>query len=563
MNKPKKPLLMLVLASLVIFSACSPAATPTPTEVAPEVSAPPENQAGVLISDKNDLFSTAGTCTGCHQNTIDKDGKDISNSELWRGTMMANAMVDPYYRAGVNNEVASFPQYAAVIEDKCNTCHMPMAHFSDAAQGKQGMIFGVGGYTDSENTLHKLAADAVSCTACHQILKDNLGEYISYSGGMIYDLKTPPGERDLFGPYVPQETSVTVMVAGSGFVPIQGEHLFQSEFCATCHNLYTNYVTSDGSLSEDQFPEQTPYSEWLASDFANQKSCQDCHMPVIEEEISISNITPDVLRSPYSKHSFVGGNVYMSQVLKKFGNEIVVQAQDQHFDATSARAEDQLQTGTAEMNLANLSSQDNELGFDVNISIQTGHKFPTSFPSRRVWLHVVVKDANQKIIFDSGSVNENGMITGNDNDADAALFEPHYDEITNPEQVQIYEAIMHNTEGKVTTTLLAASSYIKDNRLLPTGFDKTNVTADIQPYGDAQTDDDFLGGSDTVSYRIDTTNASGPFTVEVELLYQSISYRWAKNSFEFGTEEALLFEKYYNEVPNLPVIVASETIKSK
>ncbi len=68
---------------------------------------------------------------------------------------------------------------------------------------------------------------------------------------------------------------------------------------------------------------------------------------------------------------------------------------------------------------------------------------------------------------------------GNDNDADPAAYEPHYATIDDAEQVQIYESIMGNTDGEVTTTLLRGAGYLKDNRLLPSGFDKDTVGADI------------------------------------------------------------------------------------
>ena len=55
---------------------------------------------------------------------------------------------------------------------------------------------------------------------------------------------------------------------------------------------------------------------------------------------------------------------------------------------------------------------------------------------------------------------------------DATRFEPHYTEITRPGQVEIYEAILADREGKVTTGLLTGVRFIKDNRLLPHGFDK-------------------------------------------------------------------------------------------
>ena len=39
--------------------------------------------------------------------------------------------------------------------------------------------------------------------------------------------------------------------------------------------------------------------------------------------------------------------------------------------------------------------------------------------------------------------------------------------ITDQGQVQIYESLMRDTDGNITYTLLRASTYSKDNRLLP------------------------------------------------------------------------------------------------
>jgi hypothetical protein len=49
---------------------------------------------------------------------------------------------------------------------------------------------------------------------------------------------------------------------------------------------------------------------------------------------------------------------------------------------------------------------------------------------------------------------------------DATRFEPHYLEITRPDQVQLYEAML-GAHGALTTGLLITVRYIKDNRLLP------------------------------------------------------------------------------------------------
>jgi len=253
----------------------------------------------------------------------------------------------------------------------------------------------------------------------------------------------------------------------------------------------------------------------------------------------------------------------MLNILKNFGGESGVQANEAQFDATIERTLAQLQSAAANLEVSQPTMAGSTLSFDVTINTLTGHKFPSGFPSRRAWIEVKVTDSAGKVVFTSGEANPDGSINGNDNDADPALFEPHYDQITSPDQVQIYEDIMGDVEGNVTTVLMAAASYLKDNRLLPAGFDKTAAPADITPSADAMADDDFLGGSDTVSYNLDLGGASGPFTVEVTLLYQSIASRWAQEVGKTDTDQAKLFSEYYNTLPNTPVVVASQTVKSK
>src|SRR6185437_17116552 len=99
----------------------------------------------------------------------------------------------------------------------------------------------------------------------------------------------------------------------------------------------------------------------------------------------------------------------------------------------------------------------------------------------------------------------------------------------------------------VTTGLLNASQYLKDNRLLPKGFDKATADPDIAVHGGAATDPDFVGGRDRVRYAVDLHGASGPFTVHVELLYQPIGFRWAHNLRDYTQAfEPRRFTEYYD-----------------
>jgi hypothetical protein len=133
------------------------------------------------------------------------------------------------------------------------------------------------------------------------------------------------------------------------------------------------------------------------------------------------------------------------------------------------------------------------------------------------------------MIFESGSFQPDGSIRGNDNDLDASRYEPHYEESDDPEKVQIYEAIMADAGGSVTTGLLKGLRYLKDNRLLPMGFDKHEAPVDIVTQGNARDDDDFVAGGDRLRYSVKLRQDAGPYNVRAELWYQPIGYRRAQN----------------------------------
>jgi hypothetical protein len=167
----------------------------------------------------------------------------------------------------------------------------------------------------------------------------------------------------------------------------------------------------------------------------------------------------------------------------------------------------------------------------------------------------LIKDRDGKTVFESGALNANGSIEGNVNDLDALRFEPHFREITSSDQVEIYEPILKDSEGRVTTGLAAAVGYLKDNRLLPSGFNKETADSDIAAVGDASGDPSFVGGSDTVRYSVNSSTSQGPFQVTAELWYQPIGYRWAHNLASYKSFETARFVGYYDSAPQTTAIV--------
>jgi hypothetical protein len=477
-------------------------------------------------------FSGSGNCLMCHNNLTDAQGKDVSIETDWSSTMMANSARDPLWRAKVRSELNRNPQLAEVISDKCTRCHAPMANFEAKKNGEPMQVLD-GGFLDASHSRHDSALNGVSCTLCHQIQDSpNLGTLSGFTGK--YEIGS---DKLIYGPY--DDLFPNPMVMNTGYTPTYSAHVKESKLCASCHNLKTPYVDSFGNVlsttPESEFPEQMPYSEWEHSSYAtsNPQSCQQCHMSRANG-VAISN-RPMWLqtRDNFAVHDLVGANRLMLNIFND--NKTQLGVLSNNFPETIAKTEAMLQSAAA-VTPVSQSLINDTLDFTLRVNSNTGHKLPSAYPSRRVILHVTVKDALGNVVFESGKVNADGSVTGVDADTDPAAFEPHYDLITSPDQVQVYEAIMGDDMNQVTYTLLRGMIYLKDNRILPQGFDKATAPSDIRVAGDALTDDNFIGGSDEIGYRIAGLNGTG-YQVTAELIHQPLAYGFAQDLFsESGAE---------------------------
>jgi hypothetical protein len=508
------------------------------------------------INSRAPNFQTSDRCVACHNGLSTQAGEDISIGLAWQPTMMANSARDPYWHAGVRRESIDHPESREVIEDECSICHMPMARFESKLGGKEGSVFSHLGFTPDDHG-DRLAADGVSCSLCHQIAKEKLGTYESFVGNFVIGGPTIQGERLEFGPFAPDAGHIRIMRSSTGgFRPIESAHIRQSEVCATCHTLITKALGPGGKII-GELPEQVPYQEWLHSDYREKRSCQSCHMPAMQEDVAITSVS-GVPRTGVSRHSFLGGNFFMNGILNRYRNELSVQASPDELTGAAKRTKEHLQSEAARISIGKIEERNGRLEIEIVVESFVGHKLPTAYPSRRVWLHVIVRDGNNRTIFESGAMNSAGVIADNDNDADAMKFEPHYTEIRNEGEVQIYEAIMADSNGNATTGLLNAVRYLKDNRLLPRGFAKKAANKDIAVAGKAMEDVDFNGGVDRVRYSINPNNARGQFRIEAELCYQPIGYRWATNLRQYNADEPQRFTAYYEATSASSMMVLAQ-----
>jgi hypothetical protein len=499
------------------------------------------------------LFITADRCMACHNGLTTASGKDVSIGTDWRPSMMANSAKDPYWQAAVRREILDHAAAAPAIENECSICHMPMARFESKTAGSQFRIFSNLMPAPGESRAVSLAIDGVSCTSCHQVEDKGLGEKKSFTGGFAIDIGLRAGNRPIYGPYEVDEGRRTVMQSSTGFMPAQSSHISSSELCATCHTLYTHTMDSSGNVI-GELPEQVPYLEWRHSGYSPNRECQSCHLPAAAVPMPISSVLGQQ-RSRLAQHVFRGGNFFMARVFNRYRDSLDATALPQEFNASARRTIEHLETSAARVGIHNLRSSAGRLSAEVEIMNLAGHKLPTAYPSRRAWIHFSVRNRQGKIIFESGSPAPDGSICGNDNDMDAGRYEPHYEEIDDPEKVQIYEAIMIDSEGKVTTGLLQGLRYVKDNRLLPRGFDKAKAGRDIAARGRAQKDDDFKEAGDRIRYSLDLKQSAGPYTIQVELWYQPIGFRWAQNLGGREAEETKRFVAFYDSMADASGIV--------
>lgn len=498
-------------------------------------------------------FHTSDRCMACHNGLKTKAGEDISIGFEWRASIMANASRDPYWQGSVRRESIDHPESQAAIEDECSTCHMPLQHLENRAAGRQTKVFS---HLPLQTAPHgdRAAADGVSCSVCHQVAGTGLGTEATFNGNVSVAAPLSNDLRPEYGPFDVDTGHQRVMQSSTGgFLPMHADHMRDAGLCGSCHTLYTEAL-GPGGQKLGRFPEQMPFKEWQHSSYATEKTCQACHMPVITEAVPVTALYGP-LREGARRHVFVGANFVMEGMLKDHRSELSTEALPEEMDAAMKRTTEFLRTQSARVTIRSVEQSSGKLTADVLVENLSGHKLPTAYPSRRAWLHITVRDSAGRAVFESGALHRDGSIEGNDNDQDPLRYEPHYREITSPQQVEIYEPILGDAQGHVTTGLLSTVGYLKDNRLLPTGFDKRTADKDVAVVGAAAEDPGFTDKGSTVRYVVSTGTATGPFTVEAELWYQPIGFRWAHNLGNYSAQEPQRMVQYYEAAAQNSAVV--------
>lgn len=502
--------------------------------------------AALGVQAQTSRFAPASNCVNCHSRipvppeAVNAAGANVSPYALWLDSAMAAAAIDPYWKAKVRWEVEQSPGSAAAIEDKCLRCHAPMQQYEVRPAHLR------------LDALNALGAEGVSCTVCHQVQPARLGTKESFTGEFEIGR-----ERLVYGPH--RDPFAMPMRMMSGFTPVYSSHLLESSLCGSCHTVILPSKRADG-VERGEFVEQGTYLEWLASSYpAAGRTCQSCHVPVLHDdkgELATQYIAhnpmgrafpPTSPRAPFGQHLLLGGNFQLQGML---GGLL-----QQDRGGAKARVLEMLQRAVALRASADFG--DGILSLWVRIDNLAGHKVPTGFPSRRLWLHVTAFDNGGGVLFESGRWDaERGEIDG------LAESTPHQVRITSPADVMIYETEMEDEQGRPTQSLVQAARHRKDNRLLPAGFDLERGLPpgirgeSIAPAG-TEGDADFGAGGDQVEFRVPVR--AKPARVVVQAYFQSIKPAHVAGMSGGEHADILRFRKLWNENRD-PAVIAATTV---
>ncbi|WP_297090220.1 T9SS type A sorting domain-containing protein [uncultured Draconibacterium sp.] len=502
-----------------------------------------------LSSSTNHWFSASGNCELCHGTSDvasrDAQGNDVSPITHWRSTMLANSSNDPFWRAKVKHEGLVNPEHKEALENVCTRCHAPMGMIN-------ALLNNAAAYTFADLQNDEMGQDGISCTLCHQINGFQAGEF---SG--VFNLNEA---KEIYGPFTSPITQQ--MFSNTGYTPVHNTIINESRLCGSCHTLITNSVDDDGNFTGHTFVEQALYHEWENSVYKQQnKSCQLCHIPRIDEGVQISS-RPNFAakREPFGVHSLTGGNSFMLGLLKQNHEEMNLAAGEENLTASIKRTEELLTQNTITISLQEEKRTSDSVYFAVHLRNKAGHKFPTGFPSRRAYLEFIVSN-NQDTLFHSGAENATGL-----NHITDGKYEKHYNTISKQDQVQIYEFVMGDTEGEVTTILERAYEPLKDNRIPPEGFSVTHSNYDtVRIVGNAVFDPDYSNGlgSEQLIYALPLSLLNGLTKIGVKMHYETVPESWVQDLFSHSENDENIgqFKMMYEQLEHKSIVIARDSLE--
>ncbi len=406
-----------------LFSSATFASDPrewSPTRKLP-VEKRPSNMLDLLITVPGDVrasqFFSPISCGACHPEIF----------KMWSGSTHSNAWKNPLFQALYNlGKRTAEGESEKKNLDSCVRCHFPIGHSSGgdplpAPDDEKG---------------------GVICDFCHSV-------------------RATTGIGN--APYILSPGNAAAMEGGTKFGPFNdspetihqskySELHTRSEFCGGCHDV---------SHAGNAIPIEQTYTEWEegpynTGDPKTTVHCQDCHMRQrpgfpstgsTERPNNPGVASPEIMggkkRQHIWTHYFVGGST--NPLSLPPGSDVNRQMAIERLKNAA----------TLELSVEPGYKKGDVLKFKVCIkNTGAGHYLPTGLTElRQMWLGVSITDAEGKILYQSGKVDEKGTVDPN---------------------TTIYHTVFGDKDGKPTLHVWSATQILSDNRVPPKGQKEEN-----------------------------------------------------------------------------------------
>jgi len=424
MRSPAISLLFVVLMLLPAASTIGQTVTPenwSPTWVNPSWERPANMVADGAISLPGDLaadgLENTGICGGCHNAILAQ----------WKGSMHANALIDPIFQAATKlflSEVTSEGDREEALA--CVRCHTPFGHLSKTAETTAA------DYAAATETLG--TRSGIFCDFCHSVQASaGVGNapflVDAADGGNAQKIKRGP-RTDAVSPY-----------HATAFSDLHTK----SEMCGMCHDVTHTF---------NGMPIERTYTEWRESPYntgdpASTVYCQDCHM----RQLPGVPATGSTARADNPGVSAPGGreraHIFTHYLV---GANAAIPALFDSGEQNAAIAYENLQNcATIEITTPPYPAVWQNADIQVRVhNVGAGHYLPTGLSEvREMWLEILVKDAGGRTIFQSGGVDGEGNLDS---------------------QARLFNIVLADKEGNHTINVAMADRIVSDTRIPPKGY---------------------------------------------------------------------------------------------
>jgi hypothetical protein len=481
-------------------------------------------------------FDAAEACANCHKAKPSQppEYREYFPIDTWAGTMMGNAARDPVFFAALT--VANQDMDGAGTF--CLRCHSPIGFVRGHATPADGSAF------------DEIDQQGVGCDSCHRAtpLADPADPAFPYYLANAQLLYTDDINKTKHGPYADANSP--------NHEAVQDLNIADSRFCGQCHQVTNPEVLlrdATGAPTTLEFPLDTTYEEWAASDYADggasAQSCIDCHMRKMAGEWPITNLFQSPLRPDPRDHALVGGNHWGIQAVMQAYPERAMEHQ-QAFQMALDRTLESLESAATVTLVDAPAEVAPGATFEVRVRVEnlTGHKFPTGYAeSRRAWVALALVDAEGQ---------ERTLLGGYDAATGEIQAEP---------PTHVYRAVhgLWNAAagvGEKEEHLALHDMILSDTRIPPRGFvpsETTMPTAEIDFSDGAGGYRHFDEATFTVTAPVD---AHGAQKLSARVYYQSMTREYVEflrteNTTDSRGEELHDIYMATGEAP--PILVAS------